>query len=107
MNELASDGKTTPYSMVTAMDPPPASGMEDDHIIVTQWLAEDLDLQVGDSVTLTYWVVGEGRQLIEQQATFNVHAIVPTSGEKIEAFYKKVITSTPPEVVAFLKEMFP
>ena len=32
---------------------------------------------------------------------------VPTSGEKLEAFYKKVITSTPPEVVAILKEMFP
>lgn len=32
---------------------------------------------------------------------------VPTSGEKLEAFYKKVITGTPPEVVSFLKEMFP
>lgn len=32
---------------------------------------------------------------------------VPTSGEKLEAFYKKVISGTPPEVVAFLKEMFP
>lgn len=32
---------------------------------------------------------------------------VPTSGEKIEAFYKKVIAETPPDVVAFLKEMFP
>jgi tripartite-type tricarboxylate transporter receptor subunit TctC len=32
---------------------------------------------------------------------------VPTSGEKLEAFYKKVIAETPPDVVAFLKEMFP
>jgi hypothetical protein len=32
---------------------------------------------------------------------------VPTSGETLEAFYKKVVTSTPPDVIAFLKEMFP
>lgn len=32
---------------------------------------------------------------------------VPTSGEKLEAFYKKVIAETPPDVIAFLKEMFP
>jgi tripartite-type tricarboxylate transporter receptor subunit TctC len=32
---------------------------------------------------------------------------VPTSGESLEAYYKKVITSTPPDVIAFLKEMFP
>ena len=32
---------------------------------------------------------------------------VPTSGESLEAFYKKVITDTPPDVIAFLKEMFP
>jgi tripartite-type tricarboxylate transporter receptor subunit TctC len=32
---------------------------------------------------------------------------VPTSGESLEAFYKKVVTSTPPDVIAFLKEMFP
>ena len=32
---------------------------------------------------------------------------VPTEGEKLEVFYKKVITGTPPDVVAFLKEMFP
>ncbi|MNC95644.1 hypothetical protein D3C83_128110 [compost metagenome] len=32
---------------------------------------------------------------------------VPTSGEKLEAFYRKVIAETPPDVVALLKEMFP
>lgn len=32
---------------------------------------------------------------------------VPTPGEKLEAFYKKVIAETPPDVVAVLKEMFP
>lgn len=32
---------------------------------------------------------------------------VPTSGESLEAFYKKVVTDTPPDVIAFLKEMFP
>lgn len=82
VNELASDGKTTPYSMVTAMDASafPRAGVRDDQIVVTQWLAEDLDLQVGDPVTLTYWIVGEGRKLIEQKATFSVHSIVPTSG---------------------------
>jgi tripartite-type tricarboxylate transporter receptor subunit TctC len=32
---------------------------------------------------------------------------VPTPGEKLDAFYRKVVTSTPPEVIASLKEIFP
>jgi tripartite-type tricarboxylate transporter receptor subunit TctC len=33
--------------------------------------------------------------------------IVPTSAETVEAFYKKAATSTPPDVIAELKELFP
>jgi tripartite-type tricarboxylate transporter receptor subunit TctC len=32
---------------------------------------------------------------------------VPTSGEKLDAFYRKVVTSTSPDVIASLKEIFP
>lgn len=63
----------TPYSMVTAT----ARDMPDDHIIINQWLADDLKLAVGDSLTLTYSRFGDARKITKHNATFSVHAIQP------------------------------
>lgn len=70
--------KSTPYSMVTAIDAP-ASGfvqaeLAEDEIQITRWLAEDLGVDVGGKVTLRYFVMGERRQLIEKSRTFTVLA---------------------------------
>ncbi len=89
VNELRAGVKATPYSTVTAMsrgtgrDPasrhasPVPATMQDDEILINQWLADDLDVEVGDSVDLTYFVIGSARKLQEQKATFRVHGILP------------------------------
>src|SRR5262249_37769788 len=54
--------------------------MKNDEIIINEWLADDLQTKVGESVKLTYYVIGNGRALEERSREFRVHAIVPISG---------------------------
>lgn len=72
VNGITSAQGGTPYSMVTAV----GNGKEDE-ITITQWLADDQKLGVGDEVTLKYFVVGLGRELKQQEAKFKVAAILP------------------------------
>lgn len=81
VNALASDTNTTPYSMVTATDDQQLTGdVADDQIIITQWLADDLGVESGESITLRYYVMGPMRELIEREAAFRVSRIVPIEG---------------------------
>ncbi|MBI1368549.1 MAG: FtsX-like permease family protein [Planctomycetes bacterium] len=76
VNELRKDAEhVTPYSMVTAR-----ADINDDNVVITQWLADDLAAKVGDKLTLKYFVLGDQRQLVEQSSDFTVSAIVPAEG---------------------------
>lgn len=81
VNELRVGEKSTPYSMVTAMGAPivPAE-MKDDEIIINEWLAEDMQAKPGDKLTLTYYVIGNGRALEERHNEFRIRSIVPLAG---------------------------
>jgi ABC-type antimicrobial peptide transport system permease subunit len=68
----------TPYSMVTAGDPPfTPPDMKDDEIILTRWLADDLHASPGDIIELSYFLPESGAQLLEATNRFRVHSIVP------------------------------
>jgi putative ABC transport system permease protein len=71
----------TPYSMVTGVGPAlngiVTGELGDDEILLSDWLAEDLAAKQGDTITLTYNVVGSGRALVEQQRKFTVAGIAP------------------------------
>ncbi len=86
VNELRLGDKVTPYSIVTAMAPS-AGGisfipddMRDDEILINQWLADDLGAKTGDSIELTYSVVGPMRKLQEAKSSFKVRGILPMDG---------------------------
>lgn len=83
VNELSSGDKATPYSMVTALDAARAgfvpADLKDDEMVISQWLAEDLGVKEGASVALKYFVMGERRQLLVQERTFSVRAVLPMS----------------------------
>ena len=68
----------TPYSMVTAAGAPwtPAD-LRDDEIVVSQWLAEDLQVKPGDQVAMSYFLPESGAKLTEATNTFRVRNIVP------------------------------
>lgn len=70
----------TPYSMITGTASELNGIVGDlakDEIILSNWLAEDLQAAPGDKVTLTYNVVGPGRKLIEEKRSFRVKGIAP------------------------------
>ncbi len=81
VNELRVGTLSTPYSMVTAMGAPvvPAD-MRDDEILINDWLAEDLEAKPGDTLSMAYYVVANGRELVEQTNDFRIRAIVPMTG---------------------------
>jgi len=70
----------TPYSFVSAPGQPliPET-MENDEIIITRWLADDLGAVTGDALTLSYYVpsAGSGNQLEERESTFRVRTVIP------------------------------
>lgn len=78
VNQFRSGTNTTPYSMVTASVPPyvPAD-LKDDEIVLNQWLAEDLNAKPGDTLALSYFVMGVMRDLVKKTNLFRVHSIVP------------------------------
>ena len=83
VNELRLADKATPYSMVAAMDRVTGAenfiptDMQDDEIMINQWVASDLGAKVGDSVELTYFVLGPMRKLQQQKTTFRIRGILP------------------------------
>ncbi len=81
VNTLRHENRLAPYSMVTAAPAPyTPAGMQDDEMVVNEWLAADLGVKPGDSVSLSYYRADAGSQLVEQTNNFRVHSIVPLSG---------------------------
>lgn len=79
-NELRVGERSCPYSIVTALDGPEGQ-LESDGILINEWLAEDLQARVGDSLEMAYFVTGPMRKLIERRRSFIIRQIVPISGK--------------------------
>ncbi len=80
-NDLAAGDGHTPYSMITAIGmlnaagdanalPPHIRDLKDDEILVSPWLADDLNLRGGEPLGVKYFVIGPGRDLDEAAAEF-------------------------------------
>jgi putative ABC transport system permease protein len=79
-NSLIAGDDTTPYSFVAALKGGPDRLMpKPGEMIVTDWLAEDLALNKGDSITMSYFVMGPLRRLKEARHRFLIASVVPLS----------------------------
>ncbi|MCX5675934.1 MAG: FtsX-like permease family protein, partial [Planctomycetota bacterium] len=56
------------------------AGMADDEIVINAWLAEDLAAKPGDSLDMTYYVMGPQNRLETRSARFRIRAVVPIEG---------------------------
>ena len=85
VNGITSAKGGTPYSMITAADRIQESGIknQESKITITQWLADDHNLQIGDDLTLKYFTVGLGRELKQADATFKVAKILPMTDPEV------------------------
>ena len=85
VNSLSANGRSTPYSFVTAMPSPDNTGPWDENEIwINTWLARDLDAAVGDSLELVYYVMGPMRTLVEESRTFVINRIIPMNSTLLD-----------------------
>lgn len=78
VNSLSTDSKSCPYSFVTAASTDfTGIPLADNEIIINKWLAEDLKVEIGDSLLLKYFVIGPLRTLDEEQSYFIIKEILP------------------------------
>ncbi len=77
VNRLSLGDRSTPYSFVSALPDELYNFMPDDNgILISKWLADDLEANIGDSITLTYYSMGDYKKLVEEEFTFIVSKIV-------------------------------
>ena len=78
VNEIRSQRGLTPYSFVSSyrMSSVP-SDLAEDEIVINTWLAEDLQVDEGDQVSMAYYVLGPDNRLIEETRSFRIRSVVP------------------------------
>jgi hypothetical protein len=83
VNKISSEsGKMTPYAFMVGVSPsgdvdlsPVPSGMKDDEIIVSRWLADALGVAEGSAVSVDYFVLGPANALLERTREFRVRSV--------------------------------
>jgi ABC-type antimicrobial peptide transport system permease subunit len=87
-NSINSGERSTPYSLVTAVDDVTLAQLakttiqDGQHppIILNDWTARDLNAKPGDTVSLDYYLWHEDGRLETKKADFQLAAVVPISG---------------------------
>lgn len=72
--------KEAPFGPLQFKEAPKSSELADDEIILNSWLAEDLQVKVGDEISLAYHVVGSYGELPEEKVIFKVAGICELAG---------------------------
>ncbi len=79
VNAIQFNGKSTPYSFITAATfPIVPENIKNDEIIVNDWLSNDLGIIAGDTISLNYYVIGPLRTLSDKSKQFVVSKVIPT-----------------------------
>lgn len=87
-NSISSGDRSTPYSLVTALDDETLSRLaklevprsSQPPIILNDWIARDLNAKPGDTVTLEYYLWHENGRLETKKADFQLAAVIPITG---------------------------
>ncbi len=74
INEFRIVDQSAPYSFVSTL---PGNQVKSGEILINQWLATDLRANTGDTVTLSYFMVGALRRLTVEKNRFRVAGIIP------------------------------
>lgn len=96
-NTLETGGRSVPYSTVTALAAYPetlllangakAPELGDSEILLNQWAADDLQARPGDTIVLTYFVVGPGSELQTASHGFSLVGVVRMQGAALDGDY--------------------
>ncbi|MFQ5865835.1 MAG: FtsX-like permease family protein [bacterium] len=93
-NTLTANGRMVPYSTVAALNTSvgepfdslvltngaPAPQLADNEILLNQWATEDLGVKVGDSINMSYFVVGPRDELATKSSKVILKGILAPKG---------------------------
>ena len=90
-NTIAANERMIPYSTITGLNTQRAFSLElidgsvapplaDDEILLNEWAATDLDVEVGDEINVSYYIVGPREQLLTRGAQFRLKGVVAIKG---------------------------
>ncbi|MDZ7362202.1 MAG: FtsX-like permease family protein [candidate division KSB1 bacterium] len=93
-NTIECRGRLLPYSTISATAFPvvkscgelsltnglPVTALANDEILLNEWAAEDLHAKIGDTVKVSYYVVGGREQLVTRSSVFRVAGITAMTG---------------------------
>jgi len=75
VNNFRVNGRTTPYSFVSALPSELFPEIDTDEIIINRWMADDLDASAGDKMTLTWYDPSFSNRLDEKSRDFYIGGI--------------------------------
>ncbi len=78
VNSIEAHGKSTPYSFITGE----GDDMGSDECRITQWLADDLNLSVGDSLRIRYYDIQSQGEWKTRERELRVVGILPTEDRR-------------------------
>ncbi len=76
-NEITTGEQSSPFLFVSTGKENSRFSAAENEIIINNWLARDLDADIGDYVQLRYWVVGSTDKLQRAARRFRIAEIVP------------------------------
>ena len=96
-NEISANGKTVPYSTITALgvnaamrrgigEQPEnqvvfrAAQLGEGEILLNEWAAGELKAQPGDRIDISYYVIGHQEQFLTRHAQFRLKGVVALKG---------------------------
>ena len=93
-NAITANERKIPYSTITAIetqrvalkltDGGPAPSLADNEILLNEWAAEDLGVNVGRRIDVTYYVVGPREALLTRHAQFRLKGILTLDGLAVD-----------------------
>lgn len=92
-NQIIKKDRSTPYSFVSAVsDNFFTTLIENNHIVINRWLANDLDAKIGDTLSLKYYQINRLHNIIEKEASFIVFDIITTENNE---YYRSLMPNFP------------
>ncbi|WP_430816338.1 FtsX-like permease family protein [Carboxylicivirga sp. RSCT41] len=76
-NSISLDGKSIPYSFVTAMDQYQGQKLQSDEVILSDYSAKRLNADVGDEVTISFFTSRDFKTLVSDSLLLKIRQIVP------------------------------
>lgn len=79
VNNLRVEGRSVPYSFISTL---PGDLIGQGEVLINSWVADDLGAKPGDSLSISYFMVGPLRDLVIDSARFRIRDILPMSDQR-------------------------